>query len=175
VLGNHDIAETRDPFSEAGDLSALGETGTMLLADSARSFDARGVHVQVAGVDAVTFLAGLARPSELADPTARLKILLSHFPEVVELVPPGSYDLVLAGHLHGGQICLPGRRGKIRLSHIRGDYWEGLFETQGGMLYVSRGVGTTFVPFRLFARPEVTALTLKQSMRGSTPSSTPQK
>ena len=174
VLGNHDVAETRDPFSQSGDLSGLEERGALLLGDDARSLDVDGVRVQVVGVDPNAFLEGRARPHELADPDVGFRLLLSHFPEVVDRLPPGAFDLVLAGHLHGGQICAPTPWGKIHLSHVRGDYWEGLFATPTATLYVSRGLGTTFVPFRLFARPEVTALTLRASTSASTASSTRQ-
>ena len=54
---------------------------------------------------------------------------------------------------------MPG--GKVRLEHLRAPYWEGLFELPVGILHVSRGLGTSFVPFRLLARPEATRLTLR--------------
>jgi len=66
-----------------------------------------------------------------------------------------------AGHFHGGQICVPSPWGRLRLKDFRAAYWEGVFETSGGLLHVSRGLGTSFVPFRLFARPEATLLTLR--------------
>lgn len=161
VLGNHDVAESRDPFSKASEITDLDEVGAVVLRDSSHSFEANGVRVQVAGVDPRSYMLRNARPEQLADPAARLRILLCHFPEVVDAVPPGRYALTLAGHLHGGQICVPYPGGKLRLSHVRGAYWEGLFRLDGKTLHVSRGVGTTFVPFRLFARPEVTELVLR--------------
>jgi predicted MPP superfamily phosphohydrolase len=102
-----------------------------------------------------------ARPWELADPNAELRILLCHFPDVVDRIPAGSFDLVLAGHLHGGQICLPFPGGKLRLSSIGPPYPEGVFRLGTTTLVVSRGVGTTFVPFRFFSRPQAAALVLR--------------
>jgi len=78
-------------------------------------------------------------------------------------VPHGVFGLVLAGHMHGGQICIPWPGGKLRLEHLRARYWEGLHRRPGGTLYVSRGVGTSFVPFRILARPEVTELRLTRA------------
>ena len=69
-------------------------------------------------------------------------------------------DLVLAGHLHAGQIVVPYGRGKVRFAHLRWTYAEGLYRRPGGVLHVSPGLGTTFVPFRFFARPEATELVL---------------
>ena len=163
ILGNHDVAETRDPFSEPAEISDLAAAGAVLLADSARSFTARGVRVQVVGVEPLAYARGEAAPARLADRSAALRILLCHFPEVVERLPPDTFHLVLAGHLHGGQICLPYPGGKVRLSHVRGRYWEGLFRLPTGVLHVSRGLGTTFVPFRLFARPDATELVLRRA------------
>jgi predicted MPP superfamily phosphohydrolase len=148
VLGNHDVGEAR---------SALG---TELLEDSSVVVDIRGRRVQIAG----------GGPAEdwkrrklerLADPDADLRILLFHFPDVTQWLPPASYDLILAGHLHGGQICLPIPRRKLRLEHLRAHHWEGVHETPAGTLHVSRGLGTSFVPFRFLARPEATKLTLR--------------
>ena len=161
VLGNHDLAESRDPFSRPSDIRNLDDAGVVLLRDASRSFDVNGVRVQVAGVDARGFMDGRSRPERLADPAARLRILLCHFPEAVDALPAGAYGVVLAGHLHGGQICVPYPGGKLRLSHVRGSYWEGVFDVAGTTLHVSRGLGTTFVPFRLFARPEATELVLR--------------
>jgi predicted MPP superfamily phosphohydrolase len=161
VLGNHDIAQSRDPFSRATEIRDLDDAGVVLLGDSSHSFAANGVRVQLVGVDPRSYMSGRARPERLADPAARVRILLCHFPEIVDALPPGTYGLALAGHLHGGQICVPYPGGKLRLSHVRGAYWEGVFRIDGTTLHVSRGLGTTFVPFRLFARPEVTELVLR--------------
>lgn len=158
VLGNHDVAETRDPFSRPARLAALEDHGARLLEHASHSFAVDGLRVQVVGCDPRRD----ARPAEeLADPGADLRILLAHFPEVAERVPPGAFHLILAGHLHGGQICLPTPRGKLRLQHLRKPRWEGLFDLPAGTLHVSRGLGTTLVPFRFLARPEATILTLR--------------
>jgi predicted MPP superfamily phosphohydrolase len=156
VLGNHDVASTRDPFSRPADLSEV-EAGELLEHES-DSFVAGGRKVQVAGGDPRRF----REPhGPLADPTADLRILLVHFPDPVRWLEPGRFHLILAGHLHGGQICVPTLRGKVRLEHLRAPYWEGVFELPQGTLHVSRGLGTSFVPFRFLARPEATILTLK--------------
>jgi predicted MPP superfamily phosphohydrolase len=156
VLGNHDVEAAR---------SAIGSG---LLEDSSIMLDVEGRRVQVVG-GAPREDWKHARLERLADPSADLRILLFHFPDVAQWLPAGSYDLILAGHLHGGQICLPLPGGrKLRLEHLRAPYWEGLHRTPAGMLHVSRGLGTSFVPFRLLARPEATKLVLR-CPTGSTP------
>jgi uncharacterized protein len=158
VLGNHDFAVSKDPFSQEVRLDDLRPA--RLLADDAETIDLRGRKVQVVGVDPRSYRLGRARPERLADPKAELRILLCHFPQVIDRLEPGVFDLVLAGHLHAGQIAVPYPGGKLRLSHIRWTYVEGLYERPGGTLHLSAGLGTTFVPFRFFARPAAYELVL---------------
>jgi uncharacterized protein len=155
VLGNHDVDSARSALSEG------------LLEDSSVVLEVAGKRVQLVGGDPRP---GWSRRNlgRLADRGADLTILLFHYPDVTKWLAPESYDLIVAGHLHGGQICLPTPRGKLRLEHLRALHWEGLHETRAGMLHVSRGLGTSFVPFRLLARPEATKLTLR-CRTGSTP------
>jgi uncharacterized protein len=161
VLGNHDVDVTRDPFSKPTDASGVEAEGAILLEDESVVIEVGAARVQIAG--------GHPRrgwrypPARLSDPTADFRILLFHFPDVTEFLPPGAFHLILAGHLHGGQICLPTPRGKIRLEHLRAPYWEGLHQTPAGMLHVSRGLGTSFVPFRFLARPEAATLVLRRA------------
>ena len=163
VLGNHDVDDARDPFSRPTDLSDLHEAGAVLLRDGERTLEVGAARVQIVGVDPAAYKAGSSRPAERADPDADLRILLSHYPEIVRRLPQGSFHLVLAGHYHGGQICVPTPWGKLRLKDLRSSYWEGLFATPSAALHVSRGLGTSFVPFRFLARPEATALTLRSN------------
>ena len=105
-----------------------------------------------------------SKPWQLVDETADLRILLCHFPSVLDFLPPGSFDLVLAGHLHDGQISFPlGRDRKYRFAHPNTRYTVGLYQRSGATMHVSPGLGTTFVPFRFFARPEATELVLQPS------------
>jgi predicted MPP superfamily phosphohydrolase len=160
VFGNHDVGVGRDPFVRSGDLSGLGGT---LLRDEARTVLLRGRPVQLVGVDPRSYASRRARPGRLADSEAALRILLCHFPVVVRTLPPGAFQLVLAGHMHAGQIVIPYPGGKVRLAHLRARLAEGVYRFGETVLHVSPGLGTTFVPFRFFARPEVTDLVLRST------------
>jgi predicted MPP superfamily phosphohydrolase len=159
VLGNHDFSHTRDPFSHPADLVEL-EPAT-LLSDEGRTLELRGKRVQVVGVDPRSYRRRLARPERFADPDADLRILLCHYPSVIDRIPEGVFDLVLSGHLHAGQICFPWPGGRLRLAHIRWTYIEGLYRRPAATLHLSAGLGTTFVPFRFLARPGATELVLQ--------------
>jgi predicted MPP superfamily phosphohydrolase len=161
VLGNHDYNASRDPFSQTAAVDDLGPA--TLLADDARTIELRGRRVQIVGVDPRSFRRRLQRPERLADPDADLRILLCHFPDIVDRIPEGVFDLVLAGHLHAGQICVPWPGGRLRLAHIRWTYIRGLYQRPAAMLHLSAGLGTTFVPFRFLARPEATELILESA------------
>jgi predicted MPP superfamily phosphohydrolase len=84
-------------------------------------------------------------------------LLLAHDPrrltEAVALAVPA----VLSGHTHGGQVVLPGLGAVAarRFPHV-----EGLAEEGGSSLFVSRGVGTVYVPLRINCPPEVALVTL---------------
>ena len=159
VLGNHDYAATKDPFSRPAELEELAPA--RLLFDEAAVVEVSGRRVQVVGVDPRSYRRGQARPERLSDPDADLRILLCHYPAVIDRLASGTFDLVLSGHLHAGQIALPYPGGRARLSHLRWTYVEGLYERPGGVLHVSPGLGTTFVPFRFFARPAAHELVLR--------------
>jgi predicted MPP superfamily phosphohydrolase len=163
VLGNHDVAITRDPFARHAELEDLREA--VLLRDETVSVVRRGQRISIGGVDAEsherkTGVIGPLDPARLVDSTAALRVLLCHFPSVARQLPEGAFDLILAGHMHAGQIVLPYPGGRLALAHPRTREMEGLYRFPGGLLHVSPGLGTTLVPFRLFARPEVTELVL---------------
>jgi len=159
VLGNHDFGLSHDPFARSSALFEL-EPARVLL-DEAQTVFVRGARIQIVGVDPRTYNARNAAPDRLADPTADLRICLCHFPGISERIAPGSFDLICAGHLHDGQITLPYPGGKLRFAHLRHRQGRGLVRRPSGLLHISAGLGTTFVPFRFFARPEVTELNLR--------------
>jgi predicted MPP superfamily phosphohydrolase len=162
VLGNHDVAVTRDPFSRVAELRDLERA--RLLGDNAETIVLRGQRVSVVGVAPESYRGRVARPNTLVDSSASLRILLCHFPGIVRTLPPRSFDLILSGHLHAGQICLPVPGRRITLAHPRARFVAGIYDTEAGVMHVSPGVGTTFVPFRFFARPEVTELVLRRQV-----------
>jgi hypothetical protein len=158
ILGNHDLAISRDPFAKAVDLRGL-ESATLLF-DEGRMVEVRGENVLVAGLDPRS----RGREPRLHEDAA-LTILLSHFPNVLDRPGAEGFDLVLAGHMHDGQICVPYPGGKLRLAHPSARYTHGIYRRGDTVMHVSPGLGTTFVPFRFCARPEATELVLRAAPR----------
>jgi predicted MPP superfamily phosphohydrolase len=161
VLGNHDVEHSRDPFSRAAELTKLEPA--QLLVDESAIVEVRGVRVQIVGVDPRAYRQRRSVPWRYVDESAELRILLCHFPYVFDMLPPAAFDLVLAGHMHNGQISLPlGRSRRFRFAHPNVRYATGVYTGRAGTMHVSPGLGTTFVPFRFFARPEATELILRR-------------
>lgn len=162
VLGNHDLAISRDPQARRSDLREL-EPAT-LLRDEGRLLELRGRPVWIAGTSPRLIVRNRFRvgPNSLAH-DADLRILLCHYPRVLDVLEPGSFDLVLAGHMHDGQIALPYPGGKLRFAHLSARYQSGVYRRPAAVMHVSPGLGTTFVPFRFAARPEATELVLRST------------
>lgn len=126
----------------------------------------RGATVDIGGVE-LHYRSDEARATiaELAArPASDVRLLLAHRPDVVDLVPEGGADLVVAGHTHGGQVNLPIIGPPVTLSGVpRKVAQGGLHEVHGQPIYVSTGVGlvrATAPQVRLWARPSVGLITL---------------
>jgi uncharacterized protein len=91
-------------------------------------------------------------------PQGQALIALTHDPDMFPFLRERA-DVVLAGHTHGGQIGVPLLRRAA--APTRGGYTGGEVREGGGYMYVSRGVGTTGLPIRLAAPPEVALLTIR--------------
>ena len=89
-------------------------------------------------------------------------ILLSHRPELFESYVQENIDLAFAGHAHGGQIIIPFLRQGIFAPHqgFFPKYTEGMHEKDGTVMVVSRGLGNSSFPFRIFNRPELIEVNL---------------
>ncbi len=96
-------------------------------------------------------LSAAVRKVNPAGPT----ILLTQSPEIFEEAVQSGVDLVLAGHNHGGQLFLVGYLRKMILMDPALEYLEGFYHKGRTLMYVSRGVGTSFLPFRLGVKPEI--------------------
>jgi hypothetical protein len=151
VLGNHD-------WKQAGDemWRALTEHGIAVLENEARP--AGDVHI-----------GGLADlrnrrpdlPGTLAQiPPDAPTILLAHDPDVFPLVPH-RVALTLSGHLHGGQVAIPYLRRPALPSYYGERYARGHIVEDDRHLYVTSGLGTSGLPIRFLAPPEVVILTLR--------------
>jgi predicted MPP superfamily phosphohydrolase len=82
-------------------------------------------------------------------------LLLVHYPTWADRFEGEKFDLVLAGHSHGGQVRIPGL-GAVLLPFGVGNYDLGMFMSSSGPLYVNPGIGWFPFPIRFNCRPEIT-------------------
>lgn len=88
-------------------------------------------------------------------------MLLSHHPEFMDIYARQEIDLVLSGHAHGGQFRLPGLGGLIAPGQgLFPKYTSGLYKQGPTAMLVSRGLGNSIFPLRIFNRPELVVVTL---------------
>ncbi len=160
ILGNHDFIEQ---------VPDLENAGLPLLLNESAAIERDGGRLWFAGVDDPHFY----RTHDLAAATAGIPsdactILLAHSPEIADQLARDRFDLVLCGHTHGGQLCLPGGRWlHVPVKHqpparIRGPWLAPDGLTQG---YTSPGTGSCSVPVRLNCPGEITLHHLRAANR----------
>jgi predicted MPP superfamily phosphohydrolase len=178
VLGSHDYyqAQVKPPTryftsnrgpsgaqpADVGRLEeGLGSQGWRSLVNRTEMVEAEGLGtIRLAGVDDPYL--GRQRTGHIERGNGEvLAIGLTHAPDVVSPWLLHGYDLVLAGHTHGGQLRLPFVGAIVTNSSLPSALAAGLHKVGGGVLHVSMGLGTSkYAPVRFLARPEATLLEL---------------
>jgi predicted MPP superfamily phosphohydrolase len=151
VLGNHDIDYGGDEVAEA-----LRSQNITVLHDERHEFRFDGATINLLGIPD----ARVERPSALAALAALTNqptLVLAHDPYWFFHLPAGPH-LMLSGHTHGGQICLPGIGPLTNKSRAPLRWSSGLIVENGRQLYVTRGLGTSGLPIRFGAPPEFAVL-----------------
>ena len=163
ITGNHEWALGGVPALK----ELLSTHGVTVLSNAFLPLERNGDTIILAGIDDPNGYADQKTPEAVAaevyaaygDP---FWVLLAHRNNRLEQqYSLLGADLVISGHAHGGIIRLPFLGGLI--SHdleLFPDYTAGLYEVNGSVLFVSRGLGSSGASFRLFNRPEVAVLTL---------------
>lgn len=151
VMGNHDL-RADDAFI----VERLRAAGVRVLINESAQLAEPYERVFICGLDDP--FTGSPDPVSTFHQAGGVRILLMHSPMGLRLLGGHRFELALAGHTHGGQIALPGGV-PIVMSRGHGGrgYAHGQFRLPDGqgVLIVSRGVGTTGLPIRIFAPSEV--------------------
>ncbi len=134
--------------------------GATLLIDERIDSEIQGVPVSISGLDYPSPADALRSLQRQADP-GRLNLLLSHVPAFAHDQLDDRFDLLLAGHTHGGQVRLPFLF-PFYLPRFSADFVAGLYRVGPAQtpLYVTRGIGTSVLPVRFLCPPEITLLRL---------------
>ena len=149
ILGNHDDDREMP--------AALTRRGITVLKDQRTRIVIRGDGLEIAGIRFWT-----RRPADIGrvlkganDPV----LLLAHDPRRLTEAAALNVPAVLSGHTHGGQVVLPGVGA---IARARFPIVEGLGRRQNSSIFVSRGIGTVYVPVRINCPPEVALVTLQR-------------
>ena len=164
ALGNHDRTLPDENYGKLR--KAMFEAGVIRVSNGAYMLERDGQKLAFASTD--DYFNGqpdLERVAKLCRP-ADFTVFFPHNPDILPLtyqLPDGPfYQLALCGHTHGGQVALFGR--SIKYSSQTGRrYLSGWFHENGVDIRVSNGVGTSGIPVRLGARPQIHLITLKKA------------
>jgi predicted MPP superfamily phosphohydrolase len=155
VLGNHDTIRM---------VPEIEDMGIRMLHNETEPPERDNERIYLSGIDDAHFyLADNVEKAAAGILGPEFSILLSHTPEIFRQAAYSGFDLLLAGHTHGGQICLPGSipitLDAVLPRHMGSGPWS-----YGGMAgYTSVGVGTSIVPVRFNCPPEITLHRLRRN------------
>ena len=151
------------------------EAGVNVLRNEKMVLEKDGAKITIAGIDDPRFVLATDKVSKMESVVGEILkgmlqdvskeefvILLSHRPELFKMYCKQEVDMVLTGHVHGGQVRIPYIGGIIGPGQgILPDYDAGLYEAGGTKMILSRGLGQSVIPFRVNNPPELVVLELK--------------
>ena len=148
VLGDHDAIQMVPGLEAMGIRMLLNESKVIVRGDQ---------QIYLAGIDdAHCFKADDIEKAASQIPYGEFSILLSHTPEIYHQAAHADFNLLLSGHTHGGQICLPGSIPIILDAVLPRRMGAGAWRYHDMAGYTSVGAGSSVVPVRLNCPPEIT-------------------
>jgi len=154
VLGNHDTIRM---------VPALEDMGIQMLLNESEMLVRGGQCVHVVGIDDAHFYrVDNLEKAVLQVPDDEFSILLSHTPEIYRQAAHAGFDLLLSGHTHGGQICLPGAIPITLDAVLPRRMGAGPWKYCNMVGYTSVGVGSSIVAVRINCPPEITVHHLRR-------------
>ena len=160
-MGNHERYAKSEDYTE----KECARRGIRFLRRQSQALRFGNATVNLAGSDFVsnrqrsTYLAGMER---FILPGA-VNILLQHNPDVFPVAARQGYNLLLAGHTHGGQVTVEILEQSLNPARFFTPYVYGLYREGNAAAYVTRGIGTIGVPARIGAPPEISLLRLRKA------------
>ena len=152
----------------------LMEAGVYIMDDAALELTKGSSTIQIIGLSDPDFLTSdyldgtkiskLEKQLKQWSKNDKFKLLLSHRPELFDLYCENNIDLIFSGHAHGGQFRIPFVGGLVAPDQgLFPQYTIGSYSNGSSTMFVSRGLGNSIIPIRIFNRPEIVAVTLKSN------------
>lgn len=159
VTGNHeywlDEGDRRRLFEE------MEQAGAVLLFNEAVTVNASGGTFDLIGLDDKSLADDTLKALLSECDSETLNIVLAHEPQYIEKYAVTDADLVLCGHAHGGQFILPLIGPVVAPDQgLFPQYTSGAYRMEDMTMFVSRGIGNSIIPVRLFNDPEVVCIDL---------------
>lgn len=161
VFGNHDYRLSEKYFQELK--MTLKKHNITIMTNENKTIVMNNAKVHIIGIDDYhTKKSNLPLSFHNVLDDDGFRLVLTHDPNLVVEMDQYSFDYMLAGHFHGGQICWPRpyhlrKFGKL----VRLNLIKGLIEFRGKMIYINEGLGQTLFNIRLGSRPEITVHEVK--------------
>jgi uncharacterized protein len=153
VLGNHDTILM---------VPGLEQMGIRMLLNESQVIERGTQRIHFAGIDDAHFYqADNIEKAAAGIADDEFAILLSHTPEIYRHAAHAGFDVLISGHTHGGQICLPGGIPITLDSNLPRRFGAGPWVYNNMIGYTSRGTGSSVVPVRYNCPPEITLHHLK--------------
>ena len=170
VTGNHEWWSGR--FDSLED--KLKDTGVQVMRNTVEDIIIGNDKIQIIGIDDPakvneSYVERVIAEEDIANSIKGLeegvnfKILLSHRPELFSLYTQYEFDIVFAGHAHGGQVRIPFVGGLVAPNQgLFPEYSSGMHDVDNTTMIVNRGLGNSIIPVRVFNRPEIVVVALKR-------------
>lgn len=159
VTGNHEIATNDVDHIK----TALSDLGVNVLSNEEQWIEREGEQIRIIGIEDP--LNGLSVEEALSsfDQTDAFTMVLSHRPETFQDYVDNNLDVVFSGHAHGGQFRIPGLGGLVAPGQgLFPEFTAGVYKENETSMIVSRGLGNSVIPIRIFNTPEIIVVTLKK-------------
>ncbi|HEY4364335.1 MAG TPA: metallophosphoesterase [Bryobacteraceae bacterium] len=156
-MGNHEIYADSEAYTQVEG----AKRGMRFLRQEREMVRFGSAGLNLAGVDyQLMHRRPYLRGAEKLVAPGAFNLLMSHNPDVFPVAAQKGFQLVVAGHTHGGQVRVEILRQDLNVARFFTPYVDGMYREAGASIFVSRGIGTIAIPTRLGAPPEVALLTL---------------
>lgn len=162
ITGNHEYWISKTDLEDL--ISSLEEMGVICLEDECVSLKQGDANINLIGLDEKSLADETLKNMMLDIGTEDFNILLAHEPQYIDDYARNGVDLVLSGHAHGGQVRLPFVGGLFAPDQgFMPSYTEGEYTVGNTIMIVSRGIGNSAIPLRVFNLPEIVVIKLKSN------------